>query len=435
MLNPWLFNFLFFMKKLMPILITVVITLAVVVVLMNFITAEKKIQRKLDHHYTVDSPQFARSVSDLLGPPFRPGNDVKVLTNGQEIFPPMLQAIRQAEHTITFETFIYWADSIGEEFANALSERARAGVKVHVLLDWLGSVKMEQQQIDKMIQSGVEIQRYHKPHWSHLPRLNNRTHRKLLIIDGKLGFTGGVGIADQWRGDARNPLEWRDTHFRVTGPVVGQMQAVFMDNWIKAQGKVLHDELYFPAIEPTGKMPAQMFSSSPSGGSESMQLMYLMAITAATQSINLSSAYFVPDELTTKALITAAKRGVKIRIITPGEHIDTDLVRNASRASWGSLLEAGIKMAEYAPTMYHCKIFIVDNLLVSVGSTNFDNRSFRLNDEANLNVLDRDFASQQTEIFDEDWQKSNQISLAQWQQRPWQEKLVEKSAAIFKSQL
>jgi cardiolipin synthase len=213
------------------------------------------------------------------------------------------------------------------------------------------------------------------------------------------------------------------------------MQAVFMDNWIKAQGKVLHDQTYFPAIEPAGDMPAQMFSSSPSGGSESMQLMYLMAITAAKKTIYLSSAYFVPDELTTKALIAAAKRGVKIRIITPGEHIDTDLVRNASRAGWGGLLQAGIEIAEYAPTMYHCKIFIVDSLLVSVGSTNFDNRSFRLNDEANLNVLNREFANEQMQIFDEDWQKSHLVTYEQWQQRPWYEKLVEKSAAIFKSQL
>jgi cardiolipin synthase len=423
------------MKKLMPIFITVVITLAVVVFLMNFIGAEKKIERKLDQHYAVSSPQFSRSVSALLGPAFIGGNHVRVLTNGDEIFPPMLKAIRSAKQTITFETYIYWSESIGQEFADALSERARAGVKVHVLLDWLGSAKMDQQQIDKMIKAGVEIQRYHKPHWSHLPHLNNRTHRKLLIVDGELGFTGGVGIADQWRGDARNPNEWRDSHFEVRGPVVSQMQAVFMDNWIKAEGKVLHDQTYFPHIEPVGDMQMQMFSSSPSGGSESMQLMYLMAITAAKESIYLSSAYFVPDELTTKAIMAAAKRGVKIRIITPGEHIDTDLVRNASRAGWGELLKAGVEMAEYAPTMYHCKIFIVDSLLVSVGSTNFDNRSFRLNDEANLNILDKDFAKQQIEIFHDDWQKSRRVTYESWQQRPWHEKLVEKSAAIFKSQL
>ena len=419
----------------MTILITIIITVICVLVLMNFVTAEKKIQRKLDKHYSIKDPQFIRSVSALLGPSFLEGNEVIVLTNGVKIFPVMLKAIQKAKQTITFETFIYWADSIGEEFAEALSERARSGVSVHVLLDWLGSIKMEQSQLDKMLKAGVEIQRYHKPHWSHLPRLNNRTHRKLLIIDGKLGFTGGVGIADQWWGNAQNPDEWRDTHFQVSGPVVGQMQAVFMDNWIKAEGKVLHDVKYFPTLKKSGGVTAQMFSSSPSGGSDSMELMYLMAITAAQESIYLSSAYFVPDELSINALIAAAKRGVKISIITPGKHIDTDIVRKASRASWGSMLKADIKIAEYSPTMYHCKILIIDSLFVSVGSTNFDTRSFRLNDEANLNVMDTGFAKELISTFNDDWAKSHVITLKAWSQRPWQDKLLERASLLFKSQL
>ena len=414
---------------------TFIVTAISFLILMNFASGEKKIERKLEKHYSIQDPQLSRSISALLGPPFVEGNQIKVLVNGDKIFPEMLDAIRGAKQTITFETFIYWADSIGDEFADALIERARAGVKVHVLLDWLGSEKMEQKQLDKMIAAGVEIRRYHKPHWSHLTRLNNRTHRKLLIIDGALGFTGGVGIADQWRGNANNPNQWRDTHFFVSGPVVGQMQAVFMDNWIKSSGKVLHDEKYFPALKKTGNMPAQMFSSSPNGGGDSMILMYLMAITAAQESIDLSSAYFVPDELSTKALIAAAKRGVKIRIIVPGEHIDTDLVRRASRAGWGEMLKANIAIAEYAPTMFHCKVLIVDNLMVSVGSTNFDNRSFRLNDEANLNVLDKNFANQQTRIFEDDWSNSSKITYEQWLNRPIQEKLIEKAATLFNSQL
>ena len=423
------------MTILITIVITIVITIISLLILMNFVTAEKKIQRKLEKHYSIEDPQFIRSVSALLGPSFLEGNEVIVLTNGIKIFPVMLKAIQEAKQTITFETFIYWADSIGEEFAEALSERASAGVNVHVLLDWLGSVKMEQKQLDKMVKAGVEIQRYHKPHWSHLPRLNNRTHRKLLIIDGKLGFTGGVGIADQWRGNAHNPNEWRDTHFQVSGPVVAQMQAVFMDNWIKADGKVLHDLKYFPALKKTGSLPAQMFSSSPSGGGDSMELMYLMAITAAQNSIYLSSAYFVPDELSINALIAAAKRGVKISIITPGKHIDTHIVRKASRASWGSMLKANIQIAEYSPTMYHCKIIIIDSLFVSVGSTNFDNRSFRLNDEANLNVFDKDFAKEQINIFNEDWAKSHVVTFSEWSQRTWLEKLLESGSLLFKSQL
>ncbi len=422
-------------KSYLIVLITMALTVVLVLVFMNFTTGEKKIERKLQRHYSINDPQFARSMSVLMGPAFLEGSDVEVLINGDEIFPEMLEAIKGAKQTITFETFIYWNDTIGEEFAKALSERARAGVKVHVLLDWLGSVKMEEKQLLEMKRAGVEIQRYHKPHWSHISRLNNRTHRKLLIIDGQLGFTGGVGIADQWRGDARNTNEWRDTHFKVTGPVVGQMQAVFMDNWIKAKGQVLHDDKYFPSIKKTGNMQTQMFSSSPSGGGDSMVLMYLMAITAAKESIDLSSAYFVPDEIITKALIAASKRGVEIRIITPGEHIDTDLVRRASRSGWGEMLNAHIKIAEYSPTMYHCKVLIVDNLLVSVGSTNFDNRSMRLNDEANLNVLSEEFAKQQTLVFEDDWKKSSQITYKQWLNRPFHEKALEKVSSLFNSQL
>ncbi|MDQ3259883.1 MAG: phospholipase D-like domain-containing protein [Pseudomonadota bacterium] len=415
--------------------ISSVVTVCATLLVMNIVTGEKKIERQLERRYATDDLQFARSMSALLGPPMLDGNSVQVLVNGDRIFPAMLAAIRQAERTITFETYIYWSETIGTEFADALSERARAGVKVHVLLDWIGSVKMEQRYLDEMKRAGVQIERYHEPHWSHLGRLNNRTHRKVLVIDGRIGFTGGVGIADKWRGDARDPSQWRDTHFRIEGPVVAQMQAVFMDNWIKAQGKVLHDELYFPALERRGAMAAQMFSSSPSGGSESMQLMYLMAITAARSTIDLSSAYFVPDSLTTAALVASAQRGVKIRIITPGEHIDTEIVRSASRAGWGELLQAGIEISEFAPTMYHCKVLVVDALLVSAGSTNFDNRSFRLNDEANLNVLDAAFAKEQIAIFDADWQRSRPVTYDQWLQRPWQEKLLERVAALLKTQL
>ena len=416
-------------------LISSVVTLCATLLLMNFATGEKRIERQLERRYDIDDPQFVRSMSSLLGPPLLAGNKVKVLVNGDQIFPAMLAAIRGAERTITFETYIYWSESIGQEFADALSERARAGIKVHVLLDWIGSVKMEQRYLDEMKHAGVSIERYHEPHWSHLARLNNRTHRKVLVIDGRVGFTGGVGIADQWRGDAQDPTQWRDTHFRVEGPVVAQMQAVFLDNWIKSQGKVLHDELYFPHLEPRGEMVAQMFSSSPSGGSESMQLMYMMAITSARSTIHLSSSYFVPDRLTTAALVTAAKRGVKIRIILPGEHIDTEIVRKASRAGWGDLLQAGVKIAEFAPTMYHCKVLVVDSLLVSVGSTNFDNRSFRINDEANLNVLDAGFAKQQVAIFETDWKLARPVTYEQWLHRPWQDKLLERLAALLKMQL
>ena len=228
---------------------------------------------------------------------------------------------------------------------------------------------------------------------------------------------------------------WRDTHFRVVGPVVAQMQAVFIDNWTKATGRVLLGAGYFPALVPRGGMPAQMFSSSPSGGSTSMHLMYLMAITAARHSIDLSSSYFVPDDLTVASLVAAAQRGVAVRIITPGQTIDSSIVRHASRSRWGPLLEAGILIAQYQPTMFHCKVLVVDALRVSVGSTNFDNRSFRLNDEANLNLLDAAFAQQQTTIFETDLALSKPISLQAWRERPLNEKMTEYAASLLRAPL
>lgn len=405
------------------------------VVASNFIGGEKKIQRHITRLYTLDDPRFMDELGVLLGPPFLTGTRVQALLNGEQIFPPMLAAIRGAERSITFETYIYWSGDIGREFAEALAERARKGVKVHVLLDWVGSVKMDDSLLAVMTQAGVQVKRFHPPHWSHLGRMNNRTHRKLLIVDGRAGFTGGVGVAPQWTGRAQDPEHWRDTHFAVEGPVVAQMQSVFIDNWIKVTGDVLHGPDYFPALAPAGPGRAQMFSSSPSGGSESMQLMYLLSVTAASRSIDLSASYFVPDELTLQALVAAMQRGVRLRIIVPGQNIDSETVRKASRATWGPLLAAGAVIAEYTPTMYHCKVMIVDGMLVSVGSTNFDNRSFRLNDEATLNVVDKAFASAQTATFEDDLAKSHRVTHAAWLARPLRERLGETLASLLGTQL
>lgn len=412
-----------------------IITLVTGFLALNFMPVEKKIETQLLRLYDAGDPQFRRSMGVLLGPPIVEGNKVEELLNGDRIFPAMLEAIRGAQKTITFETYIYWSETIGNEFAQALSERARAGVKVHVMLDFIGSIKMDPRQIDAMKAAGVQVQRYHKPVWWKLARLNNRTHRKILVVDGKVGFTGGVGIADKWRGNAQDEHHWRDTHFRVEGPVVGQMQAVFTDNWTKATGVVLDGEDYFPPLKKAGDSPAQMFSSSPTGGSESMHLMYLMAITAARHSIELSASYFVPDELAVRALVDAARRGVQVRIITPGKHIDTDVVRAASREHWGELLRAGVRIAEYQPTMYHVKALVVDRQLVSVGSTNFDNRSFSINDEANLNVLDPAFAARQAAIFEADWKRARQVTLAAWEDRPLLEKVSGELASLIGAQL
>ncbi len=412
-----------------------VATLVVALVALNATSGEKKIQQKIERLYSTEDPGFVYVMGVLLGPPVLGGNRYRALVNGEQIFPAMLEAIRGATRSIDFETYIYWSGAIGKEFADALADRARSGVKVHVLLDWIGSAKMEDALIADLKAAGVEIEKYHPPHWTHLGRLNNRTHRKLLVVDGRIGFTGGVGIAEQWTGAAQDPDHWRDTHFQVEGPVVAQMQAVFMDNWIKTSGAVLHGAEYFPPLAPVAGGAAQVFSSSPSGGSASMELMYLMAITSAKRTIRLSSSYFVPNALAVRTLADAMKRGVKLQIITPGEHMDSQTVRSASKARWGELLAAGAEIYEYQPTMYHCKVMIVDEFMVSTGSTNFDDRSFRLNDEANLNIYDADFAREQVTIFDADLAKSRRIELAEWQSRPFKDKLVEHLASIFGSQL
>jgi cardiolipin synthase len=421
--------------NLLPIVLTFFATIILVLIVANLMGNEKEIESDVKSLYTVKDPQYLRAMGVLLGPAIMDGNRVEYLENGDQIFPAMLAAIRSAKKTITFETYIYWSGQIGKEFADALRERAQAGVKVHVLLDWVGSIKMEQALIDELKQSGVEVERYHEPAWYNFTRMNNRTHRKVLIVDGSIGFTGGVGIADKWTGNAQDKDHWRDSHFRIEGPVAAEFQAVFMDNWIKATGHVLHSPEYFPKIQPAAKSLAQMFSSSPTGGSESMHLMYLLSIASASESILLSSSYFVPDELTIKALVDAAKRGVRIRIVTPGKEIDTEVVRRASRALWGELLAAGIQIYEYQPTMYHVKMMVVDDFLVSVGSTNFDNRSFSLNDEANLNVYDQAFALQMAQVFERDVAKSRRITFDEWKQRPLAEKFMEHSLSLIRDQL
>lgn len=414
----------------------VVLTVTSTLVGVNlFSDGEKKITRRVEHRYDVASPQFLRSMGVLLGPPLVEGNRTQTLLNGDEIFPSMLQAIGAAKRTINFETYIYWSGRVGQAFADALSERSRAGVKVHILIDWVGSQKMDKAQLQQMADAGVDIRRYHPLHWYTIDRVNNRTHRKLLIVDGHTGFTGGVGIGDEWSGHAQDPGHWRDTHYRIEGPAVAQMQAAFADNWMKVSGVVLHGEDYFPAIAPAGGQLAQVFKSSIEGGAESIHLMYLAAIAASRESIDLAMAYFVPDEIALETLEAAMKRGVKVRIIMPGPHTDAALVRRASRALWGRVLAGGAELYEYQPTMFHCKVLVVDGLWVSVGSTNFDPRSFRLNDEANLNVYDREFARRQRADFERDLERSRRITYDEWVSRPWTEKAWEHFVALFGAQL
>lgn len=415
--------------------VAVFVTAVVVMLVMSLGRSDKTVSRHLAHRFTVAEPQFSREMSVMLGPTITDGNQVTALQNGAEIFPAMLAAIRSAESSVTFETYIYWSGAIGKEMSEALAERARAGVAVHVTNDWAGSAKLDQALVDDMTTAGVEIERYRPLRWYNLGRLNNRTHRKLLVVDGRVAFTGGVGIADQWSGQAEDPEHWRDSHFRVEGPAVAQFQAAFNDNWMKITGRVLRGPAYFPDLDPAGTMRAQLFIASPAGGSESMHLMYLMAVASAARTIDLAAAYFVPDPLLIEALIEARRRGVRVRVLLPGPHIDSEAVRIASKREWGPLLREGVEIFLYQPTMLHTKLLVVDTELVSVGSTNFDYRSFRLNDEASLNVFEVGFAAQMTAVFELDLRDATAFSYAMWQARPLRERLAETIILPIKSQL
>ena len=410
-------------------------TALAVLLVANLSLGDKVIDRQVASHYSVEDPQFRRTLNVLLGPQLLAGNKVQALVNGDEIFPAMLKAIEGARRTITFETYVYWEGDIGRRFTDALVERARAGVKVHVLFDAVGSGKIDRKFVQLLADAGVEVRKYNPLRWHSIARMNNRTHRKILVADGRLGFTGGAGIGDEWAGDAQDPKHWRDTHFRVEGPAVAQMQAAFVENWIETTGIVLHGAEYFPTLRESGGQTAQFFVSSPGGGGESMQLLYLLSIAAAAKTLRLSASYFVPDDNEVRMLAAAAKRGVSVQIIVPGPHIDNEIVRRASRASWGKLLSAGVEIYEFEPTMYHVKVMIVDGVWVTVGSTNFDTRSFSTNDEANLNVLDRGFAREQERIFAADLKRSRRISLEEWEKRPLSEKLWEHSMGLLSSQL
>jgi cardiolipin synthase len=413
----------------------VALTALAVLVIANFSLGDKKIDRPVESLYSVADPQFRRTMDVMLGFALLPGNRVDALVNGDRIFPPMLEAIRGARKSITFESYIYWSGNIGKEFVAALSERARAGVAVHVLVDWFGSWKIDKELLREMREAGAQVVLYNPLRWNTLTHMNNRTHRKLLVVDGKIGFTGGVGIADEWTGNAQDEKHWRDTHFRLEGPAVAQMQSAFMENWIEATGAVLHGENYFPALERRGAAEAQVFVSSPGGGGESAQFLYLLSIVSAAKSIRMSASYFVPDNVEVEAFTAALQRGVKLQIILPGPLTDSETARRASRADWGPLLRAGAEIYEYQPTMFHVKVLVVDGLWTTVGSTNFDSRSFSVNDEANLNVYDRDFAAAQERIFEEDLKRSRRITLEEWQNRPWSQKLWERAMALFSAQL
>jgi cardiolipin synthase len=389
----------------------------------------------MKHQFGVRDLAFLQTMYALTGASMSEGNRVDVLKNGDEFFPSMLEAIRSAKKTINLEFYIYWDGEIGRVFAEALAERARAGVAVKVILDAVGSAQMSQTLINFLERNGIAVEWYHPLRWYTISRFNHRTHRKLLVVDGKVGFSGGVGIADEWLGNADSKDHWRDTVARVEGPVVTQMQFAFMDNWVKSRGELLTGLDYFPELQPTGSQMAQIIKSSPSEGISTVKLLYVVSIVSATKSIYISNAYFVPDRDTVRALEGAVRRGVDVRVIVPGEHTDVPIVREASRWQYEMLLGRGIRIFEYQPTMMHAKTMVVDGIWSTIGSSNFDDRSFRLNDEVNVNIYDEGTAQKMEAMFMDDLKVSEEITRRKWIKRPFFSRVKEYVADVLKPQL
>ena len=335
---------------------------------------------------TLGEPSFFPTLEAYTQSPIVGGNRVDILLNGDEIFPTRLEAVRRARHTITFAQYFYEGGTVGKDLAEALAERCRAGVGVSVLLDAVGAFSTPREYVEVMERSGCHVAWFRpvKP-WElvvmpwRLAYLNKRNHRRIVVIDGRVGFTGGSGVSEKWMGNGRQDGRWRDTDVRVEGPVVHQLQAAFAESWREATGMVLGGEPYFPSLHDRGTVYAQVVKSSPAGGAFEAYMLFLLSIESARRSIHLTNPYFVPDERMQEALLRAVRRGVKVEAVVPGK-IDHNLVRQASRGMFGEMLRAGVKLYEYRAGLLHSKTMVVDGILATVGSTNLDNRSFALNE-------------------------------------------------------
>lgn len=366
------------------------------------------------------SKEYAQAWEIAMGMPITSGNGIEMFKNGEEIYPAMLEAICEAKASITFESFEFYGDKMPRIFAEALADSARSGVKVKAILDYFGSMGTDPTHFDTMKEAGVDLVRWCRPTWYNRARLNSRTHRKLMVIDGRIGFTGGANVADPWIGRPENGAV-RENHFRFEGPVVAQLQSAFMEHWMDEAGEWLFGDDFFPPLEAVGDYQAQTVSGMPLQGRLAIRRLYLMAIESARKSLKIAVAFFYPDPDMAEALCEAAERGVEVDVLVPGRNMELMAVRYASRNCWGPLLEAGVRIHEYDTAMYHAKSLIVDGEWASIGSANFDNRSFAINDEVNVNVFDRRFAKKLEDSFAEDLKECCSYDYERWCRRPWME--------------
>jgi len=388
----------------------------------------------LPHAFGVKDPTFVPSA--LAGTLMTSGNRIDVLENGDRIFPPMLAAIAGASRSVTFEAYIFWSGRVGAEFRDAFIERARRGVPVRILVDAVGSAhKLHGADVDAMRSAGCRVVFFHglKP-WDR-GALDHRTHRRILVVDGRIGFTGGVGFADEWLGNADAEDHWRDTQVRVEGPSVEDLQGAFQENWTEATGETLAGEAFFPAPEDAGRARAAVVASSSRYSTADVERLYSVALSAATRSIDVANSYFLPGPDAVQLMVAAARRGVRVRVLVPGKVNDVPATKSAGRAAFGRLLAGGVGIWEYRGTMFHPKLMVVDGRFSTLGSANFDGRSFRLNEEINVASDDPSLAERLEEGYERDLARSRRYTLAEWERRPLTQRISEWLLQPFKPQL
>jgi cardiolipin synthase A/B len=388
----------------------------------------------------VGEPSFFPTLEAYTQSPIVGSNRVEILLNGDEIFPTRLEAVRRARHTITFAQYYYEDGPVARDIAEALAERCRAGVGVNVLLDAVGSFFIPSEFVELMERSGCQVAWFRPLQpwqivtpWL-LARYNHRLHRRITVIDGRIGFTGGSGISRKWMGNGKTPDHWRETDVMVEGPVVQQLQAAFAESWLEATGMVVGGEAYFPRLEPRGTVYAQAVRSSPIAGAFGTYMLFLLSIESARRSIHISNPYFVPDARMAEAMLRAVRRGVRVVLLVPAS-IDHNLVRQASRRGWGRMLRGGVEIYEYRAALLHSKTMVVDGIWATVGSTNLDGRSFALNEELNLTVYDAAVAQRLEQIFHDDLQHSSRVTYRKWSARGILDRLLELVTFPIREQL
>jgi cardiolipin synthase A/B len=378
----------------------------------------------LSRRSSIHDPGFLYTLQSTCQAALHHGNAIEILTNGPQFYPAMLAAIRAATESINMECYIFQPGKIADQFIAALSERARSGVNVTIVVDAIGSFNLWGRPVRRLRKAGCRIESYQRLQWYSLARLNNRTHRELLIVDGRIAFVGGAGVADWWAYPGKHPEPWRDTMARIEGPIVAALQGVAAENWLECCGEILTGPAYYPDLHPAGDTTAFVVKSSPSDRATASRVTFQLLMEGADHHVRICTPYFLPDRALRRAIVEIANRGVLVTVIVPGRRTDQRWVRLASRRMWGHLLEAGVRIFEYQRTMMHAKVLVVDGVWSVVGTTNIDNRSFEHNDEDNVAMLNRDVARRLLDDYQRDLSDSEEITLERWRKRPLWEKIV-----------